>query len=419
MQTRSHLMFALIAASCIIVPDLAGQQIPHSAPNDYISDVISNVSDSAVAAVVRGLEAFGNRSWSNPNHDSVASWIRTRYLAAGVSDVAIDSFPYSSTWQKNVVATIPGTISPEKEIIVGGHYDGVSVSPGADDNASGTTATIEMARVLRAVNYVPRAPLRFIAFPAEEVGLLGSASYASSARSANRNIVLMQNYDMIGYRDITKPAREVYIVWYPGSETVARLDSSLKRLYTTLTPVLTTAYRSGSDSYSFYNQGYKTVFNIERNFSPVYHTPRDSSTLLDFHFAAEIIKSGLALLLTTDAAVTSADAPIAQVPRDFTLKQNYPNPFNPTTAISYELSAVSQVSLKVYDMVGREIATLVEDSRPAGVHTVVFDASGLASGVYVYRLSAVTTAQRDPFPNGDRDGTTGTFSSSKRMVLLK
>ncbi len=83
------------------------------------------------------------------------------------------------------------------------------------------------------------------------------------------------------------------------------------------------------------------------------------------------------------------------------LSQNYPNPFNPTTTIRYELSANSVVSLKVYDVLGREVKTLVNEFKPAGTYAVEFDASGLASGVYFYRIKA------------------GVFTSMKKMLLVK
>ena len=73
-------------------------------------------------------------------------------------------------------------------------------------------------------------------------------------------------------------------------------------------------------------------------------------------------------------------------PERFELFQNYPNPFNPATAISYQLSANSRVSLKVFDLLGREIITLAEEEQPAGYHQAVFDANGLSSGTYVYQL---------------------------------
>ena len=70
------------------------------------------------------------------------------------------------------------------------------------------------------------------------------------------------------------------------------------------------------------------------------------------------------------------------------LFQNYPNPFNPTTIIRYQLPQGRNVLLKVYDILGREVATLVNEVKPPGTYTVQFDASGLASGMYFYRLDA-------------------------------
>jgi hypothetical protein len=98
---------------------------------------------------------------------------------------------------------------------------------------------------------------------------------------------------------------------------------------------------------------------------------------------------------TRKAAWITAGKPITAVeqqtvaPRTFTLSQNYPNPFNPSTTINYSLATDSHVMLAVYDVLGREVARLVDDMRQAGIaHRVTFDASRLASGVYYYRLQA-------------------------------
>ena len=78
---------------------------------------------------------------------------------------------------------------------------------------------------------------------------------------------------------------------------------------------------------------------------------------------------------------------IGLAPREFTLSQNYPNPFNPTTTIEFTLPEDGRVVLKVYDLTGREVATLVDEERIAGVYQqAVFDASPLASGMYFARL---------------------------------
>jgi hypothetical protein len=89
-------------------------------------------------------------------------------------------------------------------------------------------------------------------------------------------------------------------------------------------------------------------------------------------------------LLTTVPAVR---------PAGFELLQNYPNPFNPTTVVSFQLPAVSNVRLAVYDLVGREVAVLVNEQRAPGSYEVTFDGTILSSGVYVYRLEAGTTVQ--------------------------
>ncbi|MBM4161327.1 MAG: T9SS type A sorting domain-containing protein [Ignavibacteria bacterium] len=101
-------------------------------------------------------------------------------------------------------------------------------------------------------------------------------------------------------------------------------------------------------------------------------------------------------------AITVAIAP----PEQFELFQNYPNPFNPTTTVSYQLSSDSRVSLKVFDLLGREVATLVQENQPAGFHQTTFDAGALSSGTYVYQL--VTTGE-----HGDQR------ILRKTMLLLK
>ncbi len=78
---------------------------------------------------------------------------------------------------------------------------------------------------------------------------------------------------------------------------------------------------------------------------------------------------------------TAVEEPADDVPRTFSLSPNYPNPFNPATTIGYTLGQASHVSLKVYDALGREVASLVEEFQPQGVHSRSFDASDLTSGV--------------------------------------
>lgn len=109
-----------------------------------------------------------------------------------------------------------------------------------------------------------------------------------------------------------------------------------------------------------------------------------------------------------DAEGESDVKPTAQMPTDvnpipiaFDLRQNYPNPFNPSTVIRYQLPVEGYVSLKVYDLLGREVATLVNEAKEAGYYEAVFDASSLGSGVYFFRMHA------------------GEFNAVRKLVVVK
>jgi hypothetical protein len=89
------------------------------------------------------------------------------------------------------------------------------------------------------------------------------------------------------------------------------------------------------------------------------------------------------------------------IPTEFALYQNYPNPFNPGTLIKYQVPEKSFVSIRVYDLLGKELATLVNEEKSAGSYDVNFDAGQLSSGFYIYTIKA------------------GNFTSTKKMILMK
>ncbi|MGD0591317.1 MAG: T9SS type A sorting domain-containing protein [Bacteroidota bacterium] len=90
-----------------------------------------------------------------------------------------------------------------------------------------------------------------------------------------------------------------------------------------------------------------------------------------------------------------------QVPAKFSLDQNYPNPFNPSTNFTYELSKAGFVSVKVYDLLGREVATLVNEFKQAGSYPATWNAASFGSGVYFYKMQS------------------GSFTATKKMILMK
>jgi Secretion system C-terminal sorting domain/Carboxypeptidase regulatory-like domain len=118
---------------------------------------------------------------------------------------------------------------------------------------------------------------------------------------------------------------------------------------------------------------------------------------VEVNLSSSPIVNGINISITT----TSIDDNHGSLPKAFVLSQNYPNPFNPTTTIKYEIPKAIFVSIKIYDLLGREVATLVNNERLAGKYEVKFDGSKLSSGIYFYRMQA------------------GGFIDSKKLILLK
>ncbi|MCB0285734.1 MAG: T9SS type A sorting domain-containing protein, partial [Calditrichaeota bacterium] len=111
-----------------------------------------------------------------------------------------------------------------------------------------------------------------------------------------------------------------------------------------------------------------------------------------------VTASGNAIPLPVVTGIETVEPGVA---KSYSLEQNYPNPFNPSTTIAFALPESQKISLKIFDITGKEIATLISGDRPAGSYQITFDASNLASGIYFYQLNA------------------GSFSATKRMMLIK
>ncbi|MCW8822561.1 MAG: T9SS type A sorting domain-containing protein, partial [Ignavibacteriaceae bacterium] len=121
-------------------------------------------------------------------------------------------------------------------------------------------------------------------------------------------------------------------------------------------------------------------------------------------------RTGIYQIWTVPIEISSVNVePAGKIPYKFSLKQNYPNPFNPSTKIGYSIPQTSQIQIKVYDILGKEIETLVNEEKPAGNYEVTWDAANLPSGVYFYQLRV-----------GGLETSSGQgFIETKKMLLLK
>ena len=376
--------------------------------DSLITSVVSKVEPDSVRHIIQSLQDFQTRFLLAENRFQIADWLYDRFASFGFTEIERDSFMCTTnyggtatTLQVNIVATLPGTTRPDEIYIIGGHYDSFAYgsqmtnAPGADDNASGTSAVLEFARVIMESGYQPEATIKFIAFAAEELMLFGDSGcehYAQKAYDDGMNIKLMINCDMISYNTLPLEQAKVSINYYSGFTNLLNIAKDATNQFSLITGV-NGSLNQYSDSYPFYEKGFPAIYFEENQFSPYYHTVNDIISNYDMEYCSEVIKSAGAMLLKYMDMNSPTSIQEEFIIHNFILEQNYPNPFNPTTIISWQSPIGSWQTLKVYDLLGRELAALIDEYKPAGRYEVIFDASNLPSGTYFYRLQAGETTE--------------------------
>ena len=309
---------------------------------------------------------------------------------------------------QNVVVSIPGKISPEKECILVAHYDSQSdnpllAAPGADDNASGVSALLEAARVLS--HYQFESTITLLAVAAEEIGGLGSNAYASQARASNKVIAGVVNADMIGF-PLTGDTSRLVVGSNMAHCILADSVAVFNERYGIGSRITVSDSCTGSDHVLFAAAGYSAVTvqegtstEIQSGKNPFYHTAHDSLNKLH----PGLMRRGAQLLVATAAELAKPVTKISGsgVSTSFSLEQNYPNPFNSGTVLKLKIPQSSHLSLKIFDVLGREVTSLFEGDVDAGPYSFYWKPGNVSSGLYIYQVQA------------------GSFVSSKKMILLK
>ncbi|MEW6049938.1 MAG: M28 family peptidase [Candidatus Zixiibacteriota bacterium] len=256
------------------------------------SDTVANrVQQDSVYGFDARLQAFYTRYAYTDSVNKARDWLVQRFLNWGYTDVTTPYFTIGGYPGYNVKAVKLGTSEPDKVIVVGGHYDSYSSTamthaPGADDNGSGTSMVLELARVLRDIPL--RKTVIFMPFSGEEEGLYGSEDAAADFRAAGTDVEVMYNADMIGYSpdatwntDLESGSNTAY------RDLFAQTGTRVSNIGPTNAPL-----QGNSDHYPFNQQGFNIVMAIEGDFNtPNYHRPSDSTTKLNFAYMTGIVKT--------------------------------------------------------------------------------------------------------------------------------
>ena len=409
--------FTLFTLFLFVFSSLAfAQGIVNDIKIDTLKKYLRELSGDTQAIIDGNTYTILTRNTNNKNSNYIAAkYIKFRLQSYGLT-VTEQVFNYNGgvAEAKNVYAVQQGSLYPNKKFIICAHFDnmpGGSTAPGADDNGSGTVAVLEAARIISKLN--PKYTIVYALWSGEEQGLLGSQYFAAAAKAAQDDIVGVINMDMIAWDADFDNNVEIY---YRAGVQQALMDAMLNKL-----TAVNTGYGLGlvvrkipsvsanSDHYPFIDRGYPGFLMIEEfsDFNNYYHTVNDNYTNIFAYmgFFEKCAKLAIISLAELSGAVQvpAATDEIAAIPTGLILHQNYPNPFNPSTVISYDLKEGSNVKLQVYDALGREVKTLVNEYKPAGNHRVLFsvESSSATSGVYFYKLQ------------------TGASMMMKKMVYLK
>ena len=459
MKTFLLIFLSIFAANLVFLASESNAQ--SGDPEEIIHEMIDKVSIDNLSDHILELEYAGgtnNRIAFTPGVDSASVYVKEQFSKIpGLTSVEFDTFyvdtavsPYDEQPQVNVVATIEGESEPDKSYVLGGHIDATADrdgawesgganwedidAPGADDNATGVAAILEIARILAdpETDFSSDYTIELVAFGAEErlPGVVysgggsqnhhGSRHFAFEANQSGKDILGMTSIDMIGYNNNYEYTDIVKVDNHVAEESRALGEKYLdvNEQFSIGLIMDDPPFASGgySDHNSFAIFGYPAILMIENGppwssdtyyqFNPYYHTQDDTYDKLNMELVKMVTQLNLATVAALGSTVTSTEKQVIdEVPGKFQLSQNYPNPFNPETTINYTLFESGHVSLKVYDSIGRKVTTLVNKTMSPGEHSVTFNSNNsnreLSSGVYIYKLEV------------------GEHQKSKNMLLVK
>lgn len=273
---------------------------------DRTEPLIQAVSEAQVLSTITALSSnFVNRYHLHPSGTASAHWIRDLWIsfAAGRPDVTVELVSHpGQTPQPSVVLSIPGTDLPAEVVVIGAHQDSIRsgcssnpdcVAPGADDDASGVASISEAIRVALANGFVPQRTVRFIAYAAEEVGLVGSRDIAGDYFAAGTNVVAALQQDMTGYTESPTDVALITDASWTDPQLNGFLGDLLDTYLTDLTWTTTTCGYACSDHAAWSEQGYRAAFAFEAPFglhSPFIHTSSDTVANLTGQDAGHAVK---------------------------------------------------------------------------------------------------------------------------------
>lgn len=389
----------------LIATTVAYSFMPAQANATYLSRV-NQVLQSNIETYNNALVGFKLRGTGRTESTNALNYIVQKYKDFGYADsqITYDNFTYSSTTVKNVIITKTGTVHPDEYVIICGHYDSfygttsTNRSEGANDNASGVAAIMEVARILKDVP--TEYSIKFIHFTGEEQGLLGSKNYVTNVVNTTNpkmKIKLVFNLDQIGGRSDrtnnsvvceedrindtgTNPKYGVNTTNNTASIAATADLQTYVGYYSSLTGFIDNIY--GSDYMPFEKNGETVIGLYERPTNngtvvtnPYYHNNTDTIAHLSYPYIFQVTKAALGAMQHFAVASTSTLA-VSDIDKAKNF-EFFPNPAKEILNISLD-SSITDFSFEVSDLNGRKIFSTKNQKQ--------INTSQLKPGIYIGTL---------------------------------
>jgi leucyl aminopeptidase len=259
--------------------------VTYTTDNPTVANGLANaVQETNIRSTITQLStAYATRYHTSTTATTAANWVKTQWqtYAGSRSDVTVALQTHTGTVMPSVVMTITGTAQPSEIVVLGAHMDSTSSptssAPGADDDASGVATLTEVIRVMMLQGYRPAKTVKFMAYAAEEVGLVGSKEIANAHKAAAANVIGVMQLDMTNYQGSS------WDVVLMTDYTNAAQNTFITGLMTTYLPTLTKTTSSCgyacSDHASWTNAGYAASIPFEAlmsQYNPYIHTVNDT-----------------------------------------------------------------------------------------------------------------------------------------------
>ena len=307
---------ASLAATVPPVADPAIQALLVQVSETRIHDLIADLSGARATLIDGKSVTIPTRYSFAAGITNAEAYVRQHYAALGLTTRTLP-WAYSSYSGRNITADITGIVHPERIWLVGGHLDSTSTAPystapGADDNASGTAATLALAEILHDLHFADT--IRFVHFTGEEQGMWGSKVYARDLQISGAQVMGYINLDMIGWD--SDDDRTVELHSGTGSPSVALANafvSANERYGQSLRLELKQGTASRfSDHSSFWDYGYASFLTLEnfyddaivRDRNPWYHTTGDLLSRVDLNYVARSARTALATMAELAGIIT-------------------------------------------------------------------------------------------------------------------